>query len=646
MRRFLDRVRIHHLLLLCGGYALLYLIGFWRTPFGMHPVLDGEENLIAARQIAAGQLPVEPFYRAMLYPAVLALLMKGGVPPDKLPVAAGLLGLACHLLSTYFVYRSARALWGETGKTERAALAAAALFGLNPVAVYFAGEVMDGTFALALALGGVAAALLARDTRSGSKSVTYAEAAGLAWGLASAARPHFLTLLVAGPLLLAWTADVRRRQVGTACAVAGLTVLLGGGLVQLGHSGRFELTPWQGAYNLWAANKPGANGKYFAQEIVFAGQAEHRNPTRMESELLYARETGLAPPDVDAMNRHWRTKFLARLRAEPAVWVGLMLRKLYYLLNTYEQYNNKTFAFQRTLSPWLGWNPLHWGLALVLGAAGGSVLWRRTGRRRALALVAGLAVAYAAGTLLYYASDRFRFPLLPIVCLLAGGAVLVGEARSWSREARVVALLAVAGAALVTYTPFFGSRDASTIVMDRVLLADAALKVGDDRQAARLSWELRGDERVRGQAVAIFLASYANLRLERDVAATIAAYGDWAAQESLWARLPELDQNLEFLRAVQLWNTGRRAEASRSWRAIASNPHHARAANALACLLLSGAWQPEDEPLLNGLLQGNPGNVGPVLYSVLTRLISPERVTSAQAELVRMYQRLLGVPET
>jgi hypothetical protein len=44
-----------------------------------------------------------------------------------------------------------------------------------------------------------------------------------------------------------------------------------------------------------------------------------------------------------------------------------MARKAYALLNNWEQYNNKTYAFHKALSPWLSWNPLCWGLLLVLG---------------------------------------------------------------------------------------------------------------------------------------------------------------------------------------------------------------------------------------------------------------------------------------
>jgi hypothetical protein len=520
---------------------------------------------------------------------------------------------------------------------------AAVLFGLNPVAVYFAGEMLDTTFALSLAMAGVYAALRAHQADSARSSTGWGLAAALGFGLATLARPHYAILVLAAPVLLAVTAPATRRRTAPACAAAGLAVLLAGAGIQSLHVGHFAILPWQGAYALWAANKPSSNGRYFAQEVTTFGAGEQRNPARLESEVLYARETGLPPDDIPAMNRHWRSRFWAHVRERPAEWIGLMARKAYYVANSHEQYNNKTFAFQRTLSPWLRWNPLHWGLTLVLAVLGGAVLWAHVERRRVAILVAGLAAAYALGTILYFPSDRFRLPILPLLCLLAGGVTRIGEARAWRPAARAGTAAAATLAAAVTYSGFFDARDESTVVMDKVLLASAASRTGDDGLAARTARELVGDGRVGTQATMIFLESYANLRMEPDWRATVAAYGDWSALDALWAGPAGADPSLGFNRAVHLWNRGSRQEASGLWRAIASNPSDPRATNALACLVLTGALEPGDGPLVNSYLTGDARRMTPLLYSALTSRISPERLTPSQAELVQMYERLLGL---
>ena len=243
------------------------------------------------------------------------------------------------------------------------------------------------------------------------------------------------------------------------CAATGVAVLLAGATVQFLHVGHFAILPWQGAYNLWAANKPSSNGRYFAQEVSTFGAGEQRNPTRVESEVLYTRETGLSADGIPAMGLHWRSRFWEHVREHPFEWLGLMARKAYYLANNHEQYNNKTFAFQRTLSPWLRWNPLHWGLTLLLAVIGGAVLWARPERRGPAVVVIGLAAAIAAGTILYYPSDRFRLPLLPLLSLLAGGAARIGEARAWKPSARAGTAAAAALVGVVTYSGFFDAQD-------------------------------------------------------------------------------------------------------------------------------------------------------------------------------------------
>ena len=69
------------LLLLLGlsVYMLAYFLPHLDSPAGRFPVLDGAENMELARQMATGALPHVPFYRAMLYPALLSLFLRAMV---------------------------------------------------------------------------------------------------------------------------------------------------------------------------------------------------------------------------------------------------------------------------------------------------------------------------------------------------------------------------------------------------------------------------------------------------------------------------------------------------------------------------------------------------------------------------------------
>ncbi|MSU46551.1 MAG: hypothetical protein EXS42_05375 [Lacunisphaera sp.] len=220
-----------------------------------------------------------------------------------------------------------------------------------------------------------------------------------------------------GPLRL-WRAQLR--PIGLALAAGGL-LWLAEGLWQWRVSGEFRLLPWQGAYNLWAANKPGANGRYYAQTMWFEAPARgaQENPARRESLLLYQQATAdTGPLRIDPFNRYWRQRLFVEIRAHPAAWLKLELRKAYYMANNHEQYNNKTYSFHQARSPWLRFNPLGWGVLLLGGTLGIIALGRsRPPLRDAVLLLAG---AVAAGLFLFYVSARFRLPLAALLCVLAG----------------------------------------------------------------------------------------------------------------------------------------------------------------------------------------------------------------------------------
>ena len=68
-----------------------------RHALGPRAALDGAENLALAAKIATGTLPRELFYRAMLYPAVLAVPLWLRLLAAWFAAAlAAILGLLCH----------------------------------------------------------------------------------------------------------------------------------------------------------------------------------------------------------------------------------------------------------------------------------------------------------------------------------------------------------------------------------------------------------------------------------------------------------------------------------------------------------------------------------------------------------------------
>ena len=355
-------------------------------------MLDERENMDLSAAIFGGALAQEPFYRAPSYALVLAGLRCLGVPAGGLFPAALLLGTALHAVDTALVACAARRWFGN-----RAALAGGLLFAFDPVMVHYATQALDSTLSLALFLLGLnffAAAVAAPD-RAGRWA-----GAGISWAAAALVRPSYLVSWALAPAFaLLQGGGWRGRMRVAVAALAGALLFAAASAWQWRAGGTAGFLPWQGAYNLWAANRPGANGRYYTQRISLPAGLARANPARAESIILYQLETGDRTADIPAMNRHWRARFLGEVSSHPLEWAALMARKAYALLNNWEQYNNKTFAFHKARSPWLSWNPICWGIVFMLGVAGAARLCAES-PRAALALAA-VWCACAAGILLF-----------------------------------------------------------------------------------------------------------------------------------------------------------------------------------------------------------------------------------------------------
>jgi len=457
------------------AYALGHLDWYLGTPLGRVPVLDERENLDLAAAIAGGALPAAPFYRAPAYPLVLACMRWLGISSSGLFPAALLFGACLHAANAALVASIARRWFGNA-----AGVVAGLLFALDPVMVHYATQALDSTLSLTLFLAGLACAAAALDApeRAGRWAL-----AGISWAAAALVRPNYLLVWAVLPvlaLLRGGTHKGRARIV--AASLAGVLLFGAAAAWQWRVCGVAGFLPWQGPYNLWAANRPGANGRYYTQGVSLPPAVARANPARAESILLYEQETGGQPPDIALMNAHWRSRFLGEVSSHPLRWGALMARKAYALLNNWEQYNNKTFAFHKARSPWLRWNPICWGLLLMLGVAGAARLASES--PRAAAALAAVSAACAASILLFFVSARFRLPLAATLAVLSGGALArPGFWRGWGAGARaaLACLVALAGAA--AFSNLGNAQDPSTFVQDHVLLARAAYTVGDDATA-------------------------------------------------------------------------------------------------------------------------------------------------------------------
>lgn len=623
--------------LACGLLALAYagahLAWYRTTPLGQFPVLDEQENLTLAEAVARGELPREPFYRAMGYPLALALLRVCGVDTPDLFAAALLAGAALHALNAALLAHLARTWFGP-----RAGLAAGLLTALNPVFVHYATQALDATPALTLFLLGLCALGPGLSPSAAPPHATRWALASVAWAAAAMTRPNYLAACTLLPVLAFWIHRPRRSAVAPFLATfAGAGVFLAVSVWQSRVSGIAGFLPWQGAYNLWAANQPGTHGRYFAQRVAIPAHVTTLNPTRAESIYLYRQETGAAPADIAALNVHWRRRFFDHVLSHPLQWLGLLGRKTYALLNSWEQYNNKTFAFHRDRSPLLRWNPLNWGVLLLLATSGCFHLAAHS--RRQLLTLALLAVALAAGILLFFVSARFRLPLAALLTLVGSAAfVAPAAARTWPLRRRVAEFGALGLVAALTFSNLDRVRSTATFLEDHALLARAASAAGDDAQAwqhARAALALHPTHR---DALRVATSAFFNalVRQGRGPAPEV----EWLelSRRLLAAREPDT-RDLQALAALALWRAGDRTGAFDEWHRLGREP------SALAARLLIGDKSARPADLLAARPQWDEPLVR--LAAAHLRLPTPDgRPTGDPQRAAEIVQTLFRLPSS
>lgn len=567
------------------AYAGGHLLWYRETALGHGPVVDEQENLAFAEAIVRGALPPEPFFRAAGYPLILATLRGAGVPTNGLFTAALVLGAVLHAFNAGLVAKIASTWFGRAG-----ALAAGLLFALHPVFVHYSTQALDAVPAVTFFLLGIGAmAPELNRTPADPPHPWRWLAASLAWAAATLCRPNYLLGWGALVLLATWLALRHRHWRVAAAAGAGAVLFVGLAGWQWRVSGAAAFLPWQGTYNLWAANEPGAHGRYFVQHTAIPAALAQQNPARLESIYFFRQENGRAPTDFNDLNAYWRRRFIERITQHPLDWLGQLARKTYALANNWEQYNNKTYAFHQARSPWLRWNPLGWGLLLVLGVAGFARLTTETPRagRRLAALAAILAVSIV----LFFVSARFRLPLAALLTVLAGGVVAAPAFwRPWSPHRRLLLGAALLTTTALTFSWFDGVRNRATFVMDHALIARSAFTIGDDATAwteASHALALQPDHR---DAMRIAVSTYFN-RLVVDGRGTVEERSWFDVCTKLLATSETETREVRAVAALALWRAGRPAEALAAWQSLGGT------ASAVAARLLIGDRSVSDEDL-------------------------------------------------
>jgi len=442
------------LLLFAAAWAirLLYLAQVRRAPYFDVPLVDGANYFRMAAAIASGDLlgGRQVFWQPPLYPYFLAALLAIFGPRLTLIYTAQ---TALGAFSCVLVYFIARRLFDE-----RAALAGGVVMALYGPLVLFDAQPLIPVLHIALVLLGILLMLRAAGIpgatgtpeaagmhgAAGASGRRNWALAGLAWGAAAIATPN---ILLAAPAAAAWAArGARASRRAVALFLAG--VVLPAALATARNlliAGEPVLISSNGGINFFIGNNPD-----YERTIRIRPGGEFERLSQEPENLGIISESG----------KSW---FFARRALQfigeyPGQALRLYERKAIDLIagreipRNQDAYGYRRYSSLLALLLWRRGIAFPFGVLAPLALAGaflpGSGAGSGRGAGRALLIL--YAAAYALSILVFFPTDRYRLPLVPILALFAGR--LLGAPSAWRRP-RVIAVL-IAGLAFFNLDAF------------------------------------------------------------------------------------------------------------------------------------------------------------------------------------------------
>ncbi len=438
-------------------------VAFYRLPFGDSQTFAQEAARLAGGGLFSGDLP---FFQGPLYPLLLAAIRGLGLPLQ----AAFWLQCLTGSLSAVLVYLLARRV-----TSQRAGIFAGLLYAAYDAAIFFDADLLAISLVVTLVLCGLV--LTQRAWAAGESTRTVHRfgpvIAGIAMGLAAWGRPN----LAIPVLVLALWPFVRR--LGRAkrhlpLALSATAVLLLPMLRNLAVSGEPIFIASGGGVNFFIGNHRGATGTF--RMPPRSGLTNDLELERLSREVA-SRESG-RPLSPGQTSSFWFRRGIADLVADPGAALRLYGRKLLLLAHRREIPNHLDIGFVRHYSLVLRWDPIRAWLLLALGTAG---LALAATRRAALPLVI-FAIACAISILPFFATARYRLPIMPI--LAAGAGIFldaVGDRAHQDQGKRLIAA-SLAGIAILIVS-FLPVVKPASPVMAHVNLGALHADLGEEDRA-------------------------------------------------------------------------------------------------------------------------------------------------------------------
>lgn len=432
------------LLVLCLFLAsflirMVHLFGLESMPTFNDPTMDEGYHMELVRQINSAEgYPDEPYFRAPLYPYMLAFFFKiTGNSFFAVRVVQILLGSLVPVLLL---------LLGAKLFNRTIGLWAGWIAAFYPTLIYYDASLLITLLEVLLSLTTITL-LVYSEGRSRWSLI----AAGIALGLGGIARP---TILLFGPALLVWGWFILRPQFGfkqaaTSIAIVGfssLLIILPVTIRNYVVADDLVTISWQGGYNFYVGNNSHADGWSARVEGIDASW----RGGYLQSIAIAEKDLGrkLKPSEV---SDYWSDKTWAEIAAEPGRYFSLLAKKARLLINGYEIPNNQDeylpneFSTVMNLLLHRGFLYFPFGLLAPLGLIG-IILSLRDWRKYLIPhLFFG---AFALSLMAFFVCSRFRQPLVPILILFAVFAVWKLLEYWRTGQLKMVAICAVAFFAL------------------------------------------------------------------------------------------------------------------------------------------------------------------------------------------------------
>lgn len=430
---------------LAFSVRLLYLSQIESIPLFYYLAGDARSYDEWAQQIASGDwLGQEVFYQAPLYPYFLALLqLFCGRDLWLIRVIQIVLGAASCVL----LYWAGRCFFSRA-----AGVAAAIMLALYAPAIFF--DALIQKTVLDVFLISLLLFLLSRARQKAHWSQWLATGAVL--GLLGLSRENALVWVV---VLVAWIwlyFNDRRFQMRLRWMAIFLTglimVLLPVGMRNLNIGGEFTLTTSQMGPNFFIGNNPVADGTYAPLRPGHGDpKFERQDATELAEQAL---DRNLSPGEV---SRYWFGRAWGYISAHPQQWLTLMGKKWLMVWNVRELEDADDFYLYQHGSPLLkGLGAAgHFGILAPLAAMGCLLTWRQW---RRLWVLHGLLLSMALSVAFFYVFARYRFPMIPLLALLAGAGIIEGMRLSQTKlvAPKIGALAVLVLAAGIVNSPAIG----------------------------------------------------------------------------------------------------------------------------------------------------------------------------------------------